>query len=438
MGIVLILTVMQYTFVLPGTDSEFAVLWDYKNGMVQITPFFKALNHVKVSTVLSTAHHMNSYNIQTAPSRALNSNEGLQDLAIHVNGGCIHAQGYWIPYACAKELCASFCYKIRWALTPLFGPDFADECTPEDSPRFKAHLFSVSSETIRYCTLRADDSAATAIRSESPITNVDPFVASRSATPQATSIGRKLPVRSTRRQRPLYAARDTSQDGSEIDDCMSTPSDVEHSPPVSPKTITGIRKPSAISDRRPSHLRLATATQPSVQRSQYPLTPFTVNSSPAHYETAFEQLGSLQTEQIDTPRSSTRKRNAQQCGWRPAPEQSCTIDRNPDSEDEVVTSSSREGDTSRMLVSKTLVSATEQHAPPLKKRKIGIRSKGPAARRVQTPKGGPTSCPSSTQPYGAHVNDNGIQAPGYIRDFYPGVNAADLTAALALFDMSRS
>lgn len=50
MGIVLILTVMQYTFVLPGTDSEFAVLWDYQNGMVQITPFFKALNHVKVST----------------------------------------------------------------------------------------------------------------------------------------------------------------------------------------------------------------------------------------------------------------------------------------------------------------------------------------------------------------------------------------------------
>lgn len=46
------------------------------------------------------------------------------------------AQGYWVPYACARAVCLTFCYSIRWALTPVFGPSFVNECLTPDDPGF--------------------------------------------------------------------------------------------------------------------------------------------------------------------------------------------------------------------------------------------------------------------------------------------------------------
>ena len=37
-----------------------------------------------------------------------------------------------IPYELAHKVCLEKCYKIRQYLTPLFGPDFADECVPTE------------------------------------------------------------------------------------------------------------------------------------------------------------------------------------------------------------------------------------------------------------------------------------------------------------------
>lgn len=43
-------------------------------------------------------------------------------------------QGYWMPYEAAKALAATFCWRIRYALTPLFGTDFPDMClSPQQS-----------------------------------------------------------------------------------------------------------------------------------------------------------------------------------------------------------------------------------------------------------------------------------------------------------------
>lgn len=44
--------------------------------------------------------------------------------------------GYWMPYSCAKAVCATFCYHIAGALIPIFGPDFPSECLPPDSQNF--------------------------------------------------------------------------------------------------------------------------------------------------------------------------------------------------------------------------------------------------------------------------------------------------------------
>ena len=37
-----------------------------------------------------------------------------------------------IPYDIARSVCLEKCYKIRHYLTPLFGPEFADECMPTE------------------------------------------------------------------------------------------------------------------------------------------------------------------------------------------------------------------------------------------------------------------------------------------------------------------
>lgn len=33
-----------------------------------------------------------------------------------------------MPFACARAVCATFCYEIRWALTPIFGAAFLRDC----------------------------------------------------------------------------------------------------------------------------------------------------------------------------------------------------------------------------------------------------------------------------------------------------------------------
>jgi hypothetical protein len=44
--------------------------------------------------------------------------------------------GYWMPFEAAKAIAATFCWKIRYALTPLFGTDFPSLCIPPHSQQF--------------------------------------------------------------------------------------------------------------------------------------------------------------------------------------------------------------------------------------------------------------------------------------------------------------
>lgn len=41
-----------------------------------------------------------------------------------------------MPFKCARAVCLTFCYSIRWALTPVFGPSFVNECLKPDDPGY--------------------------------------------------------------------------------------------------------------------------------------------------------------------------------------------------------------------------------------------------------------------------------------------------------------
>lgn len=83
----------------------------------------------------------------------LNANPGLRDICHSITGGALAAQGiindhqislkssnnlvgYWMPFEAAKAIAATFCWRIRYALTPIFGVEFLSLCIPPDDSSF--------------------------------------------------------------------------------------------------------------------------------------------------------------------------------------------------------------------------------------------------------------------------------------------------------------
>ncbi|KAF2001851.1 DNA-binding domain of Mlu1-box binding protein MBP1 [Amniculicola lignicola CBS 123094] len=125
--------VFQYTFKMPGEEREYVVLWDYNIGLVRVTPFFKCLKYSK-----------------TTPAKVLNLNSGLRDICYSITGGALVGQGYWMPYQAARAVAATFCYTIRYALTPVFGEDFPSTCLHPKDPGFAK--FAIDPAIVRECT----------------------------------------------------------------------------------------------------------------------------------------------------------------------------------------------------------------------------------------------------------------------------------------------
>ncbi|KAK0704250.1 hypothetical protein B0T21DRAFT_387833 [Apiosordaria backusii] len=101
--------VFEYSFKLPRdsrlrSENTYTVMWDYNVGLVRMTPFFKCLEYSKVC--LSQRWD-------------------------------VVGDSYWMPYPCAKAVCATFCHEIAGALIPLFGPSFPSECIREGMPGYK-------------------------------------------------------------------------------------------------------------------------------------------------------------------------------------------------------------------------------------------------------------------------------------------------------------
>lgn len=91
---------------------------------------------------------------QTTPAKALTTNAGLKELSHSITGGSVAAQGYWMPFSCARAICMTFCYDVRWALVPIFGYEFVDQCLLPHHADFAK--FKISSETVQDARRMAD------------------------------------------------------------------------------------------------------------------------------------------------------------------------------------------------------------------------------------------------------------------------------------------
>ncbi|TQS38970.1 hypothetical protein Golomagni_00513 [Golovinomyces magnicellulatus] len=131
--------VFQYIFKIPGIAKEYTVMWDYNIGLVRITPFFKCCNYSK-----------------TTPAKMLSQNPGLKEITHSITGGALIAQGYWMPFFCARDICATFCHHIAPALIPIFGPSFPSICVHPTNPEYGRMV--ISPETIAKATVQAEAS----------------------------------------------------------------------------------------------------------------------------------------------------------------------------------------------------------------------------------------------------------------------------------------
>ncbi len=61
--------------------------------------------------------------------------------------------GYWMPFEAAKAMAATFCYNIRYALTPLFGVDFLSLCVRPEDPNFGRMV--IDGKIVRHCAATA-------------------------------------------------------------------------------------------------------------------------------------------------------------------------------------------------------------------------------------------------------------------------------------------
>ena len=60
-----------------------------------------------------------------------------------------------MPFEAAKAVAATFCFHIRYALTPVFGLDFSELCVVPDDPSFGRMV--IDRKTIRQCTEAANE-----------------------------------------------------------------------------------------------------------------------------------------------------------------------------------------------------------------------------------------------------------------------------------------
>ena len=77
---------------MPHEEKRQTVMWDYNNGLVRITPFFKALEYSKVSDLPHDPATLTDM-AKTMPARMLAKNPGLREICHSITGGSLAAQG---------------------------------------------------------------------------------------------------------------------------------------------------------------------------------------------------------------------------------------------------------------------------------------------------------------------------------------------------------
>ena len=142
-------------------------MWDYNIGLVRTTPLFKCTGYSKVW------HHPADWRFILTDNRLPLRRCSIAILVCvrsvivlravpwsHRVSACARLlrlltprTGYWMPCEAAKAIAATFCWKIRYALTPVFGRDFPAICIPPGSEKFGEMI--IDSAITRRCTERA-------------------------------------------------------------------------------------------------------------------------------------------------------------------------------------------------------------------------------------------------------------------------------------------
>lgn len=95
------------------------IIWDYYTGYVHLTGIWKAIGNSKADIV-----------------KLLDNSPELESVIKRVRGGFLKIQGTWVPYEVARKLALHVCFYVRYALVPLFGATFPEECTRPTEPGF--------------------------------------------------------------------------------------------------------------------------------------------------------------------------------------------------------------------------------------------------------------------------------------------------------------
>lgn len=88
--------------------------------------------------------------------------------------------GYWMPFEAAKAIAATFCWKIRYALTPVFGPDFPTMCIRPECERFGNMIIDpaitqrCTEEATFYRQLEVQTTTRARSRTRTPLTPASP------------------------------------------------------------------------------------------------------------------------------------------------------------------------------------------------------------------------------------------------------------------------
>ncbi|KAI5848885.1 hypothetical protein BZA05DRAFT_475205 [Tricharina praecox] len=179
----------EYSFVANNTLGEptrWWIMWDYSTGFVRVHDFFNCCKPGK-----------------TEPGNALKPsiNSNLAAICPNITGGQLHAQGYWFPYEAARAMATRFCWRIRFALTIVFGKDFPRDCLDPEKDKEEFGRYNIDAAIIVACTdrvrkLKQIEASRSQKQRESKASSTSNFTPSNSryATPPE---GTYTPPRST-------------------------------------------------------------------------------------------------------------------------------------------------------------------------------------------------------------------------------------------------
>lgn len=243
----------------------------------------------------------------------LKKNPGLSELSHNITGGSIYAQGkiltmssrpetrtagltlsfhlgYWLPFEAAKAVAATFCYNIRYALTPIFGLDFLSMCLVPTDPGFGQMI--ISPAIVRQCSETVEKYLA--MYKDAPRVEI-------SKTPLSSSRGLRL---KSVRKPDTTGRRD--QDIARLHSFTAVNTQTSHS-----------RTPSYDSGERHSTSRQSQPTR-KAKRASLTVTTWTKDDSEDHHaddeatEAIAETPSSSSTEEMETPPKRRRKSSVSQ------------------------------------------------------------------------------------------------------------------------------